>query len=197
MNQILRLDPAQPVVYDNTPFEQVKKYDYLGVIIDERLTFEDHINKLISKSHNKIYTLGRLRKYIDPGTAVQIVKTYIPRIEYADLLVEGINKSSLFKLQKAINLCLHICFCTNRYTSNFQLHANAKLLPFFYRRKINLLKQMYHCSFDPCYVEITNLRRGRSATQVKLKTSFPYTNKYRQSIFYIGPKLWDNLPKKI
>lgn len=36
---------------------------------------------------------------------IQITKTYIlPRIEYVDFLIEGINKNLLFKLQKKDNL---------------------------------------------------------------------------------------------
>lgn len=49
------ITPQPVVIYDNVPLEQVRKYDYLGLTIDERLTFEDHVNKLIANSHNKIY----------------------------------------------------------------------------------------------------------------------------------------------
>lgn len=105
------IDSQVEIVYNEKILHRVKKYVYLGLIIDEKTSFECHINQLISNSYNKIYMLGKLRKYFDPRTAIQIFKSYIlARLEYCDYLLIGSKKVVLEKLLKTVNHILRICF---------------------------------------------------------------------------------------
>lgn len=163
------LDTRIKITYNGRQLSRVEKYTYLGLIIDDKLAFKDHINQLVSKSYNKIYMLGKLRKYINPKIAIQIFKTYIlSQLEYCNYLLIGSNNATLNKLQIAANHALRICFNAPFATSNFSLHVTAKVLPLKYRRDIALLKQMYICARDSRYVENTKNRRGRSAEKIKI-----------------------------
>lgn len=71
------IDEMIKIVYNEKPLSRVNKYTYLGCIIDDKLNFEAHVNHLVSKAYNKIYMLGKLRRYIDPRTPIQIFKSYI------------------------------------------------------------------------------------------------------------------------
>lgn len=192
------IDTRIKLTYNGRPLSRVEKYTYLGLIIDDKMSFTSHINHLVSKAYNKIYMLGKIRKYINPKIAIQIFKTYIlSQLEYCSHLLIGTNNTTFTKLQKAANQALRICFNAPPLTSNFKLHATAKVLPLKYRRDIALLKQMYICARDPRYVEKTGNRRGRSANNIRIESAFPKTEKYKKSAFYQGPKLWDLLPPNI
>lgn len=186
------------ITYEGAQLGRVEKYSYLGLTIDRNIDFENHINNLIARSYNKIYMLGKLRKFIDPRTSNQIFKSYIlPQLEYCDYLLIGARKSTLCKLQKAVNHILRICFKVPHGTSNFKLHTSAKLLPLKFRREIALLKVMYQCAHDVRYIEATSNRRGRSADSVCIHSAFPKAEMYKKSIFYQGPKFGNNLPRAL
>lgn len=124
------IDDLIKIVNDGKILERVDKYSYLGLAIDSKTSFESHINNLLSKAYNKIYMLGKIRKYIDPRTSIQIFKSYIlPQLKYCDYLLISTKKATLCKLQKAVNHVLRICFKAPNGTSNFKLHASAKILP--------------------------------------------------------------------
>lgn len=82
------------VILNGTVLERVTKYEYLGVIIEENLTWSKHVIKLISRSENKIYTFSGILKYIDQYTADLLMKTYIlPRLGYGGLFLMGAKKT--------------------------------------------------------------------------------------------------------
>lgn len=64
------LDSVVKISYDGKPLNRDSKYAYLGLVIDDKISFEHHVNNLIAKSYNKIYLLGKLRRYIDPRTSI-------------------------------------------------------------------------------------------------------------------------------
>ena len=42
----------------------VSSVTLLGITIDSKLNFKEHINNIIKKSYHKLYTLRRLRKFL-------------------------------------------------------------------------------------------------------------------------------------
>lgn len=59
-----------PVFIHNEKIRQVKKYKYLGVMIDDMLSWKDHIDTLCKRTKQRIYFLSRLRSF---GVRKQIV----------------------------------------------------------------------------------------------------------------------------
>lgn len=49
------IDEIVKITYNEKPLCRVDKYTYLGCIIDDKITFEFHVNQFISKAYNKIY----------------------------------------------------------------------------------------------------------------------------------------------
>lgn len=48
------------VVLNGTALERVTKYEYLGVSIEENLTWTSHVNKLIARVQNKIFVFSKI-----------------------------------------------------------------------------------------------------------------------------------------
>lgn len=57
---------------DNSLIERVDSYDYLGVIIDEKLKFDSHIDMIRSRITSMAFAIKRIRPYITLSTAVQL-----------------------------------------------------------------------------------------------------------------------------
>ena len=75
-------------------------FNILGVRIDDKLSFKDHLWTVLRKVYAKVGALRRLRKLVP--AKVMLYKAYIlPRLEYFSPLLLGINKTLNKKLESA------------------------------------------------------------------------------------------------
>ena len=67
--------------------EHCTVYKYLGIMLDPRLTFQDHMEYMKSKTFGKIKLLDRVRNIIDRETALLLYKCLILSIyDYCDYI---------------------------------------------------------------------------------------------------------------
>ena len=70
--------------------ENVHNYNYLGVIVDDKLSFTDFTDNKYNKVNMRLYHLKRLRPYINNEIANRIYKqTILPLMDYSDLMIES------------------------------------------------------------------------------------------------------------
>ena len=69
----------------NSSIERVSCTKYLGVLLDEHLTFDEHINYIHKKASNKLGILYRAKDYLDRPTKILLYKSLIlPHLDYCD-----------------------------------------------------------------------------------------------------------------
>lgn len=111
---------------NQTRIDIVDKYVYLGVTLDQNLSFIPHINGLISRCSQKLFMLSTIRKFLTDHIALKLNKSLILSIiDYGDILYDGANKRELDKnelVQKLQNRALRIISLCQRYTTNLFLH---------------------------------------------------------------------------
>ena len=75
------------LIANNDQLENVTKFKYLGVIINQHLTWHDHIEQLQSKIAKRIGVLKRI-KHLLPVYARRIYEStmVIPILEYASIV---------------------------------------------------------------------------------------------------------------
>lgn len=99
---------------------------------------------MVSNCNATLFTLCKVRKYIDAGTAVKIYKSIIPsKMQYGLLVTLNCTQSEQGKIQKLQNRALRICLLAGRYVSNLTLHNCCNVLPIALRCKVKLLNLMY------------------------------------------------------
>ena len=100
----------RPLILNNEPLQYVDSYKYLGVTLDNHLTYNTHLNNTIKITAYKLHQLGMIRRYITEGAALQIYKTMVlPYLDYGDIFIIGANKSKLAKMQRLQNRGLKMC----------------------------------------------------------------------------------------
>lgn len=155
--------------------EVCQEYDYLGVRIDNRLSFIPHIENVIRNCNARLCTLSKIRKYIDVKTAVTIYKsTIMSRLQYG--LVFSVNALQKYrqKLQVIQNRALRICSLTNRYVSNYSLNQLHHVLPFNLRSKLDLLILMFKLVRRNAMATVYNAQRlTRLQTAPTMRVSRP------------------------
>ena len=76
-------------------------FNYLGVIVDDNLLFDEFVDDKYNKVNVRILQLMRMRQYITTDTALTIYKQMIiPLFNYADFMVESASKGRISKLEK-------------------------------------------------------------------------------------------------
>lgn len=106
------------ILIDGQKIEQVKEFKYLGVIIDEHLTFSKQAEYITSKIARKVNVLGRMRRTLSQWSKTTLYKTLImPHFNYCPTILFLLNNSEIETMQKRQNQALRVILDTNRYTS--------------------------------------------------------------------------------
>ena len=83
---------------------QVEKAKSLGVFIDDKLTWKNHVDKISKKISSGIGALKRLKPFVSLDTAKKIYDSLIqPHFDCCCTVWDGINNQSTEKLQKLQN----------------------------------------------------------------------------------------------
>ena len=94
-----------------TKLKKVDKARFLGVIIDEKLTWDDHINYLESKLLSCIATIKRIRKFIPKFHHKQLYHSiFLPHLIYGITSWGGACPSKLEKVFSLQKRCIRILF---------------------------------------------------------------------------------------
>lgn len=106
------------VFVNGQQIEQVEKYKYLGVLIDEHLTFSHHSEYVMKKIAKKINLLGRISEYLSKWSKLTIYKVIIlPHLNYCSSILYLLNNTETNALQRKQNQAMRYIIKCNRYTS--------------------------------------------------------------------------------
>ena len=56
-------NPGKSIKSDDTDIKSGSSKNLLGVLIDNKRTFNEHVSKLCKKASNKLHALARISKY--------------------------------------------------------------------------------------------------------------------------------------
>ena len=190
------------VCVNNTNISTVKTYDYLGMILDNRLSMNEHVDNMWKKANTKVGILSKIRRFITERTALNIYKCMIrPHLDYIDFVVESCTVDRISKLDRLQNKALRrVEYCINR-EQRMDIDCLAikyNIEPLHLRRKRNLVKIMHKTTKNINNVDPARpLMDLRSRPKVKLKSKFTSVTKVYNSPYYRGTRLWDKLPANL
>lgn len=87
-----------PIKISGSEIKRVSTLKHLGVLIDENLNWESHIDTICQKIGRSIYGLKQLRDFVPISTLITMYKALIqPIFDYCDLVWSNLNKQIAFK----------------------------------------------------------------------------------------------------
>ena len=185
--------------------EQVNVMNYLGLKIDEALTWNEHITKLCKKLSFKVSKLSRLKKVLDKNTLKKIYNgTIQPCIDYAISVWGNTTNHNLNKVQRLQNHCARIIENNFDYVNVRGLELVSDLgwmnirERFLYFKILLIFKCIY--GLAPTYLtnnvifdfEISS--RTTRKHDMDLYTNVPDNEFHKNMLFYSGAKQWNMLP---
>ena len=73
--------------------QRTDSYKYLGVKLDTKLSFSEHVFYVKGKTYSKIKLLGRLSYILDTDTLFLLCKSLVlPIFDYADIIYHNLNQ---------------------------------------------------------------------------------------------------------
>ena len=190
---------------DGTEIEKVSEYKYLGLIIDNKLTWKSHIKHLTSKLSRSLGILYKLRHLVSKNVLLTVFHSlFLSHINYGILCWGRSNKTILQPIIILMNKALRcINFCgPQEHVEEFLL--KDRLLQINELFKMELAKFMYNYNnnlpncFNQYFTRITNIHNYNTRAS-KNNYFMPRKNsvKGQSGLNYLGPRLWSEIPDNV
>ena len=173
----------------------------LGVCIDDKLYFKDHLSTVLRKVYAKVGALRRLRKLVPADISLMLYKAYIfPNLEYCSPLLLGINKTLNKKLESANYYAFKALLNFGNSLNYDSILSAVNMQSLEHRRHY---QSLFKCikGNGPDYIsdlfEPRILRYNLRNSDHNL-TQPSYNNRYYHNSFtYKASHLWNQLPSYI
>src|SRR5688572_1039268 len=199
-----------PISYSNlcimgTPITQVQSSRFLGVYVDQHLSWKDHISNISTKIAKNLGILMRISRIFPPQTRTALYYTLIhPYISYCNIVWASAYKSNLSKLlilqKRAIRFVAKLPYGAHTKPEFLSLKIlkpdqirQVQIGIFMYRYTHNKLPTTYRDYFQPNSI----IRNRCSRNTNPFYTPFARTNTKLTSIKCAGPRTWNSIPHNI
>ena len=142
---------------NGSKLQYVTHFNYLGIKLDNSLTFEQHAGETVRMVAHKLHLFSRMRKFITIQKAITIYRSMIvPYFDYGDIFLVNINFKTIDKLQKLQNRALRICLAREGRSNVNMLHNTCNINKLVHRRHAHLLNFAFTRAQDQNYLKEGN-----------------------------------------
>ena len=201
--------PAPPyalkIVIDNNELLQESSSKFLGVYVDQHLTWNDHILHISKKLSKNISILSRIRHCLPKHILQHLYYTlFFPYLSYCNISWGSNYPSRLRRLVILQKRAIRITCSLRRLDSTKLAFKENNLLKladitkfqtglFMYRYHNKLLPSL----FDNYFIQGVNVHKHYTRTSCNYRAERARTNVKQFSIKCSGPQLWNSLPSTI
>lgn len=191
---------------------QVESYRYLGVVLDPKLSFCDHIQSVVNKVNRLNGIIFKNRSFLPIEICEILINSLvIPTISYADTVYQNASYSNLAKIDKSFRMVLRSSYRFPLGIPTSEIYNRTKFLPLLLQRQISSTKFAMKIVSGHCaeflkrkinYVDY-NVIRQRPARQVAVRQdifSVPthiHRTSTNSSYLVWGPKTLNLIPRQI
>ena len=196
------------VSINDIAIEQVDNVKYLGVTIDQNLTWNEHVSLLCRSLAFKISHLRRIKRMVSTQMLTTVYNSIIqPTIDYAITVWGHTTAENLGKIQRLQNLAARIILNNFDYVNSRGIDLVKQLKwmnvseRFLYFEKLLIFKCIY--GMVPDYLENgimmdIELRDVNTRSHdMNVYIPFPTNELAKRSLYYSGAKNWNSLPSYI
>ena len=175
----------------------------LGVVLDSKLTFKEHIKEQLNKACAKASALRRIRKFVFKDVLVRLYKAYVlPHLEYCSPVLLGVGNAETTKIETTNYFVLRTISGYSKSVSYDILLKMADIKSLEKRRHFQSLVMLYRCLYDKgapyineffTFKDVPYNLRGLS-TRLNVPPP-PFNLEYmHRSFSFLASRLWNALP---
>ena len=185
--------------------ERVNCFKFLGIFIDEELSWHKHIDQCRKKIASGVYALNMAKNYLYSSHLCQLYYTLVnPHLLYGNLLWGSAYKSHLHKLEiqqkKAIRVITQSKY--NEHTSPLFKRLHLLKLKDIHEIELAKFTFMHQAKSLPSpllniYNQNTLVHSYNTRQQLDLHISKIHVDVVFRSFVYKGPCVWSKIPTEI
>lgn len=147
----LNLDDLYKLTLNNEGIVFVEDYNYLGIWLNSQLSFNKHVNGIISNVSFRLKKLARIRNCLSKKTSVLLYKSMIlPIFDYGDIFyTHSANKALFNKLQTLQNSAIRTICKLDKRSNTETDEADLGLLRLDKRRLLHCIQLGAILAQDP------------------------------------------------
>ena len=184
--QVMRLGPRNwhkdlHIVINDTVIDKKPEITFLGVTLDDQLSFSSHVSNVCRKASSQTGVLLRLRSLIPTSAKLHIVKfAVLPHLTYCQTVWHFCRSSDARKLELIQERALRAVYCDNKSTYEELMHrANV---PTLHTRRLQAI-DLFVVTNSQYHLRNHNFVIPRFRTVAYGK----------HSLTYLGPVIWSKL----
>ena len=177
---------------------------YLGVQIDSNLTFENHLNLVLSKMANAIRSLYLVRIQIPLKIRTDVFKSVVlSHLSFSGVFLQTLTVKNINRINRQINWGIEVCYFRQNFDHSIDLLIKDRILPAeLFMSKVSLMKlqtdirQWEKSENYKMFSSRHNARQNKRTNQIilKKKTKTKWSNK---SLILKSVQKWNKLPPSI
>ena len=123
-------------ISDSTVLQNAKT---LGLVIDQKLKFDDMISDIVKGAYFKLNKLKTIRNSLNEKTRISLVKCYVlTKLDYCNFVFANASNKQIYRLQKCMNSAVRFIYDVRKSSSITPYLKQAHFLPVKYRIKYKL-----------------------------------------------------------
>lgn len=132
---------------NDTPISEVEDYTYLGLKLNSRGSWYNHIREVRIRIHQRTLILCKAAKFLDNTTLLTIVKQFIlPIVEYGSVAWDASPQYLLKQIDASFNSALDIVWGMPNYCANDKFLRRIKHVSIADKTDHNIINNMpRHC----------------------------------------------------
>ena len=184
------------------PNNDEKCVRHLGVLYDDKLSFDFHFKKIYTKISRVIFTLSQMKNILDGKHLKMLYTAYVKsNIEYCCELFIGANLSYINPIIKLQKRAIRIIAGASRLAHTSQFFKDFKILPYDKLIIFNVCKFMFKyrkeevpCTFRGTWMKNSELRNRQLRNDEDFYIPFTNKNYLKNLPFFKFPAVWNDLP---
>ena len=177
--------------------EEKEYTKYLGILIDNKLTFSKHIQHVNSRLAKGNAILSMVRHFIPKSTLLNTYHAYIqPHIDYCLNVWGNTYKTLLLPVKRQQRKAIRLMNFKKKHDETAELFSNDKVLPFDESLKLSSAKLIWKVNnshLPPTLNTLFNKRTQENSYHLP----FRRLNITQQSSTYQGVHVWNRVPLEI
>ena len=193
-----RYNPKLNLSVNQIKINQVQEHKLLGVVIDESLTWKQHINHVSKKLSKNIYLLNRLKNILDKDTKILFYNAFIKsHIDYCSTVWDNTSKQNIQKLISLQRRASKLIYGPDTLHTTDEKMRLLNILPLKQQHELNkgILIHKTLSGQSPSYLK--HIIKQSKQQNSRLIVPFPNLDYFKQSFSYSGPFQWNKIPKTV
>jgi len=182
---------------NGTTLDRVDKYKLLGMMIDDKFTFNEHIKKVLKECYSTLQILKKLKRYTSFKSRKMLVESLIlSKIDYCNIIFIDLPKYQLNRLQKLQNISAG--FVLQKYATQEDV-VSLKWLLVNERINFNISKFIFKCIRSDEIPENLKIALSKRRTLRTNRDKLEFNSQHQQKSYFLeyATKIYNELPHDI